>query len=307
MVTERRGIFLGSKEFGLNILRILVGSSSGVRWQVICPDDKNDPRCALQKFQEFTRDNELSLSVVRTSSDARKLLTDGAPDVVFACGWYWILPADLIAKVPLGCFGIHNSLLPKYRGWSPLVWSIINGDSKVGSSLFRFASGVDDGDLLAQFEIDLAVRENIADALRKIEAGIQRKLPDIWSGYLRGEIKLTSQKHEDATYCGRRIEADGMIDWRKTALEIHNFIRAQAPPYPGAFAFDAGRRKVVFIEAEPDPRPYYGTPGQILEIQGGAIVVCCGGSTALVVRQVAVDGVVAEPVAFFKSQTDRLF
>lgn len=306
MVTERRGIFLGSKEFGLSILRILVGSSPAVRWQIVCPDDRNDPRCALQKFQEFARDNDLPLSVVRTSSEARKLLSGSSPDVVFACGWYWILPAELIATVPLGCFGIHNSLLPKYRGWSPLVWSIINGDAKVGSSLFQFASGVDDGDLLAQFEIDLAMHENVVDALQGIEAEIQKNLPDIWSGYLRGEIKLTSQKHENATYCGRRIEADGKIDWKKTALEVHNFIRAQAPPYPGAFAFDAGQRKVVFIETDPDPRTYYGTPGQILEVQRECIVVCCGGSTALVVRQVAVDGVVAKPGTFFKSQADRL-
>src|SRR3546814_7145236 len=95
------------------------------------------------------------MKIARKRTEVNAMSTDLAPAALFACGWYWLLSGEHLDKVPLGCFGVHNSLLPKYRGWAPLVWSIINGDREVGVSVFKFSTGVDDGDLLLQVPVPL--------------------------------------------------------------------------------------------------------------------------------------------------------
>ncbi len=305
-LAQHQAVYLGSKSFGLTVLKALCSAEVPVRWHVICPDDQDDPRCALDGFQTFVAEARLELTVTPSVMMANDLLRKLSPDVLMACGWYGILPTDIVESVPQGCFGLHNSLLPKYRGWAPLVWSIINGDEYIGASVFKFTSEMDDGDLLHQVRVNLACDDTIADALRKIETEVERDLPAVWSDYLAGKIKLTVQDHDQASYCGRRVEADGRIDWTQSARDIHNFIRAQAPPYPGAFTYDNADTRITIFASAIDSRVYLGTPGQVLEVSGDGVVVACGQSSAIKVSSLLVAGEVVPAPTVLKSTLQRL-
>ena len=248
--------------------------------------------------------NDLNLLIANSRAASTEMLRDFAPDVVFVCGWYWLIEKSALDRVPLGVFGIHNSLLPKYRGGAPLVWSIINGDPVLGASVFRFATGIDDGDILLQVRVMNEPYDNVATILEKIETALLMELPSSWKNLLKESATLSKQDEASATYCGQRLPEDRLIDWRNDARKIHDFIRAQSPPYPGAFSY-LGGNKVTVLRTELDRRVFYGTPGQVLLRQEPNLLVACGSCTALLICELSVDDVVYVPSQLVRSISGR--
>lgn len=119
------------------------------------------------------------------------MLNDIGPDVGFVCGWYWLIDRETLDLVPNGLWGVHNSLLPKYRGGAPLVWSILNGDSHVGSSVFKISEGMDDGEILHQVKVKVLPDDNVGSLLEKIEQELIENLPKKWT-----DLVLPSQAVE---------------------------------------------------------------------------------------------------------------
>lgn len=251
--------FLGSKSFGLSILKAVKADL------VIHPDDQTDPRSCLKDFLAYT-----DVHVARNQADADVLLDLHRPDIVLVCGWYW-----LIKNLSIPHYGIHNSLLPKYRGGAPLVWSIINGEPFVGSTVFQLTPGMDAGPVLHQVRTPLSDTDGVADVLARIESALVTELPAKWRALLKGAAELTPQDESQATYCGQRIPDDGLIDWNRTAIQVHDFIRAQSAPYPGAFTY-CGHDRINIDRASVDPRQWSGTPGQVLERNTAFTVIACG-------------------------------
>lgn len=295
--------YLGSKPLGLSILRCL--HTPNDVWRIIHPNDATDARSCLDAFQAFAEQHHLDLLIANSQSAAGAMLQDFRPDIVFVCGWYWLLEPAILDLPPLGCWGIHNSLLPKYRGASPLVWAIINGDEQVGSTVFRFCEGMDNGPILHQVSIDLGSDDQIGDVLKRITSRMLIDLPAKWRSLLDGTATLTTQDESEAVYCGQRNPNDGLIDWSKPAREVHNFIRAQATPYPGAFTLVDGRRANI-LGSEVDRRIWYGTPGQVLVRAPDHVLVSCGSNTALRVLNVVMNHEPLEPKTAFPSIHTRL-
>ncbi len=164
------------------------------------------------------------------------------PDLLVVIGWYYMMPPALRAMAKLGCVGIHASLLPRYRGGAPLVWALINGESETGVTLFHFADGVDDGDIVGQQALPIGPQDTIADLLSKAEdaslALVTQYVPQLASG----TAPRIPQDHTQATTVPQRSPADGEIDWTWDAARIDRFIRAQTHPYPGAFTIVNGKR-----------------------------------------------------------------
>lgn len=301
----KKAVFLGSKDLGLSILEALYSNSQGIKWTIIHPDDSKDARSNLKGFQSFACSCDLELMVSSSAKMTKQLLTNLSPDIGFVCGWYWLLDSEALYLVPNGLWGIHNSLLPKYRGGAPLVWSIINGDQVVGSSVFKISEGMDDGDILYQVSVENSKEDDVGSLLRKIEEKLLAQLPEKWGQLISGIPPLLTQNENDATYCGQRSEADGLIDWSKTASELYDFIRAQTRPYPGAFSRLDGKT-VRFLKSRIHPGKYFGTPGQVLRVNDRSVIMSCGGHTALEIIDVFADGNVALPSRVLKSVQYRL-
>lgn len=303
----KSAVFLGSKSLGLNILKCLVRETYGIKWTIIHPNDSADPRNTLNDFNEYARQLDIDILVANSSQAAKAMLSDIAPDIGFVCGWYWLLDGETISYVDKGLWGIHNSLLPKYRGGSPLVWSILNGDDQVGSTVFKISEGMDDGDVLLQVSVSLEKSQDISDALFAIEGELIRQLPSKWRDLVAGKAALTSQDGTGATYCGLRSEEDGLIDWSMTAGKIHDFVRAQATPYPCAYTY-LGDKKIRILRTTIFDGVFYGTPGQVLQRGKNSVTISCGENTALELKNIRLDGQNGEssPSQIITSIKDRL-
>jgi methionyl-tRNA formyltransferase len=297
---------MGSKDLGLALLRQMCETVNDPDQLVcaICPDDSSDERTVQESFRTVSAAQRLPLEIVSTTSQTETALLKFRPDLVIVSGWYQLIPLEKFPEIRF--FGFHASPLPRYRGNAPLVWQIIQGESSVGLSLFQFASGIDSGDIVAQARLPLAQNETIADALVHVAACAIEQLRDHLPLMLTGKAILRRQDHTQATYCGTRVSEDGLINWTWPAKRVHNFVRAQTKPYPGAFTRLPDGQRVRIWRAEIDPRAYIGVPGGIAERGEDGIVVSCGeGAVRLLMADI--DGNTSMPLrSIFKSLRVRL-
>jgi methionyl-tRNA formyltransferase len=285
MDQENRVVFLGSKGSGLGCLRKLYSLASAALAGIVTIDDGHDGRTALAGFQQFAAENRIELKVVATRKEAAAAILGFRPDLCMVMGWYWLLDEELLSSVARGFLGIHFSLLPKYRGGSPLVWQLINGEPKVGLSLFSFTAGMDEGDIWGQRSVAVGPSDYIGDVLVKLETESTSLIEDTYIEILRGNVRPSPQDHSQATYCAVREEGDGEIDWRQPARDVYNFIRAQSHPYPGAFTMLDGKKLRIW-RARPCDVEYSGRAGQILQVRKDGVYVACENRSALVLETV---------------------
>lgn len=168
------------------------------------------------------------------------------PELILVIGWYYMIPRSMRNLAPRGCVGVHGSLLPRYRGGAPLVWAMINGEDRAGVTLFHFADGVDDGDIIGQREFEIEPSDTIREVLDKAT----RATIDVVEEYLPrladGTAPRVPQDNSKATVVPQRSPADGLIDWSWNPDRINNFIRAQTKPYPGAFTYIGDKRVTIW-------------------------------------------------------------
>ena len=265
--------FMGSKEAGLQLCSLLCELlPRGTLKAIICPNDSQDSRSVFPLFLDIAQKNNIPIHITNSREETASLIDKYNVQISFVHGWYQIIPIDGSCEF----YGFHYSLLPKYRGNAPLVWQIINGESEVGVSFFRFNEFMDEGEIVSQEKVKLECNEDIGDALRKTNAlaiELARKyIPHIISN----EIALFPQSKDQPSYCGMRIKDDGRVDWSWSAKRVHDFIRAQASPYPGAFSFTENGGKVIFWKSSLEPRVFYGVPGSVVAVMENAVTVACG-------------------------------
>jgi len=171
------------------------------------------------------------------------------PDLMLVLGWYFMIPTKVRESVPLGCAGIHASLLPKYRGGAPITWAIINGETQTGITFFYMTEGVDNGAIIAQERFSIEDNDNCATVYEKATLASIKVLHEYLPQIATGTAPHISQDESQATYSPQRKPEDGLIDWSWNQKRIRDFIRAQTHPYPGAFTY-IGEKKVTIWDAD---------------------------------------------------------
>jgi methionyl-tRNA formyltransferase len=168
-----------------------------------------------------------------TDPDLIEQVKAWAPDFILVVGWYHMIPKAIRSIAPTA--GLHASLLPDYSGGAPLVWAMINGETKTGISFFVMEDGVDSGAIIGQAEEPITFEDTIATLYGRIEEVglklVETHLPKIADGTATYTVQDESQRR----LVPQRSPEDGQIDWHQDALAIYNFVRAQTKPYPGAF------------------------------------------------------------------------
>ena len=298
-------IFIGSKYLGFEVFKSLYKVSNEFEWNLLMPDDSSDQRTKNSDFISFAKKNSINFFVCKNNTEAKKIIKKINPEIGFVCGWYWLIDKSILSIIEYGLWGMHNSLLPKYRGGAPLVWSIINGEKIVGSTIFKIEEGMDDGEILHTVKVKLNQKMHIGDVLNTIQAKTVNSLPKKWSLLLHRSIKTINQNESDATYCSQRMPNDGLIIWNENASKIYNFIRAQSPPYPGAFTYHENQ-KIKIIKAKIIDNIYFGTPGQILRVLDNSVYISCGENTAIEIISIELKDKICNPSKVFKSIKIRL-
>jgi methionyl-tRNA formyltransferase len=273
-------LFLGSKPLGLRLMEELAAQAQGRLAAVATCDDTADDRGCLPAFRAAAAARALPFEILAPKA-VSAWIERWRPYAVLVCGWYWKIPAAALAMTPGGVLGLHASLLPRYRGNAPLVWALLNGENEAGVSLFRMEEGMDTGDLLAQERFPLGPDETIADALAKAETASLAALREALPGLLAGQPRFRPQAPEGVSVFPKRSPADGRLDWNAPAPSVHNAIRAQTRPYPGAFAFLGDRKMIVWSSARErasgdQSEALAGDPGRVLEAGPGGALVACG-------------------------------
>lgn len=199
-------------------------------------------------------------------------------DVIVSVNYLFIIDMDIVAHAKKLAFNVHGSLLPKYRGRTPHVWSIINGESETGITAHRINEGCDTGDVIKQIRVKIDNNDTGGDILAKFEKLYYPLISEVLTSLNDSSITYTAQNNDKASFFGKRTPDDGLINWAWKAHDIRNWVRAQSSPYPGAFSYCNNDKLIIdkVSVVECDNRKEY-TNGEIIEISP-RIVVKCGQS-----------------------------
>lgn len=209
------------------------------------------------------------------------------PGVGIAAGWYHRLPARLRRLFTRGVFGIHASLLPKFRGGAPLNWALLQGERESGVSLFVLTDGVDDGPLYGQRAFPIGPRDYIGDLVARANDTAAGLLRESIGGIVDGSLTPQPQAGTP-TYCLQRYPDDGAIDWTRPAHEIDRLIRAVSRPYPGARTALAGAKLTIWrARALREAPTVLGRPGQIARLPEVASPCVVTGRGLLAIEEAA--------------------
>jgi methionyl-tRNA formyltransferase len=201
----------------------------------------------------------------------------------------------LLALPQRGSLNMHGSLLPKYRGRVPVNWAIIRGETETGATLHYMTEKPDNGDIVAQQAVPILPDDTAHDVFQKVTLAAEMALHGVLPALLAGTAPRIKQDLSKGAYFGGRKAEDGIIDWSRSAQEIHNLVRAVAPPYPGAVTQLMGKPMRILqtlVEANDvthDKPAFY--------IRAGRAYATCGSGELRVVR-FELDGVELSPAAF---------
>ena len=276
--------FIGSKELGFECLKSLIEKGFHIPF-VITLNDSKDTRSCFEEFKLISKENGIKFIVDADEESLKDNIKLHSIKTILVCNWYKIISKSVIEILENGIYGIHNSLLPKYRGMSPLIWSALSDDDYIGSSLFKFDQGMDTGDIAKQWKLKnegLYIKE-IIDKLSEL---IVKDLPMTMNNILNNEIKHSKQNNAEATYCNKRNPEDSKLCWNKlTSKEAMKHIRILNEPYPYNFSI-LDHKKVVILKARPFNSPIYGIPGSLFQLEGETIVCCLDGK-GIILEEVA--------------------
>jgi methionyl-tRNA formyltransferase len=165
----------------------------------------------------------------KLDSAARALVAELKPDILVSFAYGKIFGPKFLDLFPLGGINIHPSLLPKYRGPTPIPAAIINQDTETGITIQRLAAEMDSGDILVQEKLLLDGRETTASLSETMAQKAAELLPVALRGIAAGTLRASTQNHSAATYCSLIEKEDGLINWNRSAREIDAGIRAFDP------------------------------------------------------------------------------
>jgi methionyl-tRNA formyltransferase len=274
-----RLVFMGSPRFALPTLRSL-SRDHEVVGVVTQPDRPAGRGRELKPSAVKVASSEIGIPVItpETLHDAEALgsLAAWQPDVIIVAAFGQILRQNVLDLPPHGCLNVHASLLPRWRGASPIAAAILAGDAKTGVTIMRMDAGLDTGPILAQRE----------------------------DPYLGGGIREQPQPAEGVTIAPQLSKEDGRLDWSAGAAQLDRRVRA-VTPWPAAFTFWRTKRLRV-LKARPLTR-WKGdaAPGRVVETEDGPAVAT--GAGALLLEEIQLAGKRALPAsAFVQGQRDFL-
>lgn len=172
-------------------------------------------------------------------------IKDFKTDVIASINYLFLIEKDIINHSRILTFNIHGSLLPKYRGRTPHVWAIINGETKAGITAHVIDEGCDTGKIIHQIEIPIHTDDTGGTMLEKYATAYYPLVKKVLKTATSKQLNLKEQNEDEATYFGKRTPDNGEIDWNWKSESIRNWIRAQANPYPGAFTYYNNQKVII--------------------------------------------------------------
>ncbi|WP_114689421.1 formyltransferase [Polynucleobacter necessarius] len=243
-------------DVGVNCLKALLNAGIQIDLVVTHQDDPNEnvwfgsvvKLCAEKKIPYITPNaNELVNLIPKLQS-----LT---PDYIFSFYYRFMIPGKILTCAKIAALNMHGSLLPKYRGRAPVNWAILHGETETGATLHIMEAKPDAGDIVGQTAVSIGPDETATDVFGKVSQAAVSVVEQVLPSLLDGKIPRQPNELEKGSYFGGRKPADGQIHWNQTAKQVHDLVRAVAPPYPGAFTDYDGKIMTVARTSLKGPFP----------------------------------------------------
>jgi methionyl-tRNA formyltransferase len=273
-----RAVVFAYHDVGVRCLAVLLAGGVDVALVVT---HRDDPREAIwfASVERLAREHGLEVATPEAAElpALAARVAALAPDFLFSLYYRYMLPAAILTTARRGAFNMHGSLLPKYRGRVPVNWAILRGERETGATLHEMVAKPDAGRIVDRMAVPILPDDRAIDVFRKVtvaaEVVLHRALPSL----VQGTARLEAQELAQGSYFGGRRPEDGRIDWSKGAREIHDLVRAVAPPYPGAFTTIRGSTLRVLRTRVLDARPGEGAPWLAIDAADRLVARCAGG------------------------------
>jgi methionyl-tRNA formyltransferase len=292
-----RIIMFGYQTWGYRTLEALLESEHEVVLAVTHP--KSD-----HAYEAIWSDSVADLAaahdvpvLIRNRPDDEELvqrLKEADPDIIVANNWRTWLPPHIFNLPRHGTLNVHDSLLPAYAGFSPLIWALINGETEVGVTAHLMNEDLDAGGIVLQRAVPVLDTDTATDLFHKTVALIGPVAKEALARIASGNLATVEQDRSKASFFHKRSIEDSRIDWTWSAEELERLVRAQSDPYPNAFTHHKGTHLRV-ISAAVSKGHYGGTPGRIFIKEGDGVVIVAGADArrgrnpGLVIKRVRLD------------------
>lgn len=278
-----RILFMGTPNFALFSLRALVEAGEDVVGVVTQPDKPKGRGYTLTPppVKVYAEEKGLPVYQPKTLRDEAfaELLRQIDPEVIVVVAFGKILPANVLGYPKYGCVNVHGSLLPAYRGAAPMQRAIIDGCAETGITTMFMDVGLDTGDMLLKKSVAIDLHDTFETVHDKLgECGAELLLRTL---ALLEAGEITPEKQDDAlaTYAAKIEKEDCLLDFSRTAKEVHDRIRGLSP-IPLSFTHTSDGKMLKILSSEPAEGS--GRPGEVISLENGRITVACGeGAVAL--------------------------
>jgi len=283
-------VFFGTSEFAIPILKSLI-QESNVLAVVTQPDkfsgrkkELTSPPIKLEIQNLKSEISVLQFESLKTPEAIEELQKLNA-DMFIVAAYGKIIPQSILDIPKLGCINVHGSILPKYRGASPIHAALLNGDSETGNTIMIMDAQMDHGPLLSNSNVPIEPNDDFKSLETKMAADGAQLLIETLSKFVNGEIQPQAQDESLASYTKLISKEDGFVDFAKTATEIFNKWRAYKY-WPGIYTFvndKAGNKlRVVLDEITVAGKAIDSKPGQLVTTEGKLFIACPNDSIEII-------------------------
>ena len=277
-------IFMGTPEFAIPSLKV-VSKNTDLKL-IFTKEDKRNARgnkIIYSPVKQFGLDNDIEVIQPKRMKDEEVIdkIKEVNPDLIVVVAYGKILPKEIIDIPKYGIINVHSSLLPKYRGASPIHSAILNGDKESGVSIMYIEEGLDSGDVILKETCEITEDDTLGtlhDRLKELGAiGLEKALKLIEAE----EVKAEKQDDSKATFVKPITKEQAKIDWNNTKEVIFNQIRG-LNPFPGAYTHNEKNENIKIYKSEKLEKEYAGENGTVVEMtKKGPVIKVANGALRL--------------------------
>lgn len=263
---------------------------------VVSHADAPGERIWFDSVAELARSAGIPVILPANVNDAAVVAAIARVEAHFLFSFYFrqMLARQVLGLASEGALNLHGSLLPRYRGRSPVNWVLVNGELETGVTLHYMDEKPDHGDIVAQRRVTICYEDTARSLTLKLADAARELLRESYPLLVRGLAPRIPQDHRGSSYFGGRRPEDGLIDWRWSAASIRNLIRAVTDPWPGAFGRFRGRKLAIWRAAE---APALDCPAGTLVVEPDGEPRVATGAGSLILLDVTWEGSPRAPAA----------